>query len=49
MVQSNSIAETMNTAFGIPTWVMGLIVVILAGPIMATTPCSCGSFTSASA
>ena len=31
MVQSNSIAETMNTAFGIPTWVMGLIVVILAG------------------
>ena len=27
----NSIAETMNTAFGIPTWVMGLIVVILAG------------------
>lgn len=31
MVQSNSIAETMNTAFGIPTWVMGLVVVILAG------------------
>ena len=24
MVQSNSIAETMNTAFGIPTWVIGL-------------------------
>lgn len=33
MVQSNSIAETMNTAFGIPTWVMGLIVVILAGTV----------------
>ena len=31
MVQSNSIAETMNTAFGIPTWVIGLAVVILAG------------------
>lgn len=31
MVQSNSIAETMNTAFGIPGWVIGLIVVILAG------------------
>lgn len=30
MVQSNSIAETMNNAFGIPTWVMGLIIVILA-------------------
>lgn len=31
MVQSNSIAETMNNAFSIPTWVIGLIVVILAG------------------
>ncbi len=31
MVQSNSIAETMNNAFGIPTWVMGLVVVIAAG------------------
>ena len=26
MVQSNSIGETCNTAFGIPTWVVGLIV-----------------------
>ncbi len=31
MVQSNSIASTCNTAFGIPTWVMGLIVVAIAG------------------
>lgn len=31
MVQSNSIAETMNNAFSIPTWVIGIIVVILAG------------------
>ena len=31
MVQSNSIASTMNTAFGIPTWVVGLIVVIVGG------------------
>ena len=31
MVQSNSIAETMNNAFGLPTWLVGLIVVILAG------------------
>lgn len=30
MVQSNSIAETMNNAFGIPTWVMGIIVVVFA-------------------
>ena len=31
MVQSNSIASTCNTAFGIPTWVMGLLVVIAGG------------------
>ena len=26
MVQSNSIAESCNTAFGIPTWVVGLVI-----------------------
>ena len=31
MVQSNSIAATCNTAFGIPTWVMGLLIVFFAG------------------
>lgn len=31
MVQSNSIASTCNTAFGIPTWVMGLIIVVAGG------------------
>lgn len=31
MVQSNSIASTCNTAFGIPTWAMGIIIVIAAG------------------
>ena len=31
MVQSNSIAETMNTAFNIPGWVVGIVVVIFAG------------------
>ncbi len=29
MVQSNSIAESTNTAFGIPTWVVGLILAAL--------------------
>ncbi len=29
MVQSNSIGEACNTAFGIPTWVMGLVVAIV--------------------
>ena len=33
MVQSNSIGESMNTAFGIPTWVVGLAVAIIAGLI----------------
>ena len=29
-VQSNSIASSFNTAFGIPQWIMGLIVAVLA-------------------
>lgn len=33
MVQSNSIAETMNTAFGVPTWIIGIIVAVLAGAV----------------
>ena len=31
MVQSNSIASTMNTAFSIPTWVMGIVIIACAG------------------
>ena len=31
MVQSNSIGQAMNSAFGAPTWVVGLIVAVLAG------------------
>jgi len=30
MVQSNSIAETCNTAFGIPVWVMGVAVALIS-------------------
>lgn len=30
MVQSNSIGETCNTAFGIPSWVIGLIIAAIA-------------------
>ena len=33
MVQSNSVASTCNTAFGIPVWVMGLVVVAFAAII----------------
>ena len=31
MVQSNSIGSTINTAFGIPNWVSGLILVVICG------------------
>ncbi|MBR5314410.1 MAG: sodium:alanine symporter family protein [Clostridia bacterium] len=31
MVQSNSIAESCNTAFGIPTWIVGIVVAAIAG------------------
>lgn len=31
MVQANSIGETCNTAFGIPTWIIGIIIATIAG------------------
>ena len=31
MIQSNSIGSTLNTAFGIPNWVGGIITAVLAG------------------
>ena len=33
MVQSNSICSTFQTAFGIPSWVMGIVLVIICGVI----------------
>ena len=33
MVQSNSIGSTMETAFGIPSWVMGVVLVIICAII----------------
>ena len=33
MVQSNSIGSTMNTAFGIPNWVSGIVLVVICGLI----------------
>ena len=33
MVQSNSIGSTMETAFGIPSWVMGIVLVIICAII----------------
>jgi len=31
MVQSNSIGSTMKTAFGVPTWISGLVLVVICG------------------
>lgn len=31
MVQSNSIGSTMHTAFGIPSWIVGLILALISG------------------
>ena len=31
MVQSNSISETFNTAFGVPGWTVGIVVALIAG------------------
>ncbi len=31
MVQSNSIGETFSTAFGVPSWVVGIVVALIAG------------------
>ena len=31
MVQSNSIGSTMKTAFGVPTWIVGLVLVVICG------------------
>ena len=33
MVQSNSIGSTFETAFGVPAWIMGLILVLICGII----------------
>ncbi len=33
MVQSNSIGSTVQTAFGIPTWVMGIVLVVICALI----------------
>lgn len=31
MVQSNSIGSTVNTAFGIPSWIVGVVLVVICG------------------
>ena len=31
MVQSNSIGSTFQTAFGVPSWIVGVVLVIICG------------------
>ena len=33
MVQSNSIGSTFQTAFGVPSWIMGVVLVVICGAI----------------
>ena len=34
MVQSNSIGSTFNTAFGIPSWIVGIVLVVICAAVM---------------
>ena len=31
MVQSNSIGSTFETAFGVPSWIVGIVLVVICG------------------
>ena len=39
MVQSNSIGETFSTAFGIPTWIMGVVLVAILAASSSSAAC----------
>jgi len=45
MVQSNSVASALNTSFGIPLWVSGLVIAVLAGAVILGGIKSIGRFT----
>ena len=34
MIQSNSVAEAINGAFGVPNWITGLVIAVLAGMVI---------------
>lgn len=46
MVQSNSVAEAVQTTFNIPTWVTGLVLVVLTASVILGGIKSIGKFTS---
>jgi AGCS family alanine or glycine:cation symporter len=45
MVQSNSVADALNTSFGIPLWVSGLVIAVLTGAVILGGIKSIGRFT----
>ena len=45
MVQSNSVADAINVSFGVPTWITGLIIAVLAGAVILGGIKSIGNFT----
>lgn len=45
MVQSNSVADALNTSFHVPTWSTGLVIAILAGAVILGGIRSIGKFT----
>lgn len=46
MVQSNSVADAINVSFGVPTWITGLVIAVLAGAVILGGIESIGRFTS---
>lgn len=46
MVQSNSVADAINVSFGVPTWITGLTLAVLAGAVILGGIKSIGRFTS---
>jgi alanine or glycine:cation symporter, AGCS family len=47
MVQSNSVADAVETAAGVPTWITGIVLVVLAGAVIIGGIKSIGRFTAA--
>jgi len=47
MVQSNSVADALNTSFGVPVWVSGLVIAIAAAAVILGGIHSIGRFTGA--
>jgi alanine or glycine:cation symporter, AGCS family len=45
MVQSNSVAAAVKTSFGVPNWITGLVIAILAGAVILGGIKSIGRFT----